>query len=1396
MKQSLLASLLLLTTCCVPAPGAPILSCPFEDGATQKLRGCYHEGKGTVGVEDGAGRDGGRALHLSGQSPDAKAFLQSDELTLTPGKLYDLSYWVKKDQSSITLGFYISYISKGDTALTEHIAFALAPKNFPEPSGWSHFGPERQSLHMFYEPIPKGAPRKYRSAEGGAFSFPPERFGNALVNCRIKVMTTGIGNLWLDDIMLEELPASGLEAAEAAEAKRLLLGKARLDGATANAKDDPSKLVIYGPLPLPKDYARSEGRYPASATNVSIKGNVFVRDGAKPVFLLGCEFLSPQMCKLLGLDFFVVSSFMAPPNASRNADGDLVVSFGDYPMLDEIIDSRLRAGVMVWVDMLQGWKRWQSELLLKSKPSVFIDRDGFFTWRQDNPEGRSIRYNNWATVIKRARKYPIFAYELFNEVSYMDYSPHNLARFRALMEEKYHSLGRANQAWGTNFASFAAVVPPGEEGNGKLPDGKIHLQLRADWLAFIGQRFGEIAKECHGWVGAQDPRPLKVIQAYWEPLFNKIDPAEKIKGEDAFCSEEGGGFFAQFKGADDEREILASMRFESNLDLLGAVSRDKPIIDGECSTGNNTKPVTSGTTLLDLKGKWRFSPAVPGDAWRKPAFDDSAWARLDVPGMWGNQGFANCNSGLYRKTFQLGDKGGEVYLCGEELADKAEIYVNGEHVKTTSVWNERFSLNIEKWLRDNASNTIAIQISNNYFKQGFYWGGIRGGILLAKSPSTDTPFSAGQMQTFLWQRALHGQSGLCLSYFYMTEAFKDGPALLNPRLYAPESIVAMAEAKERINNMGELLLRRPNDAARVALLNSISSDRAYLPDNPFLLPSAYKWGKDFSRAFGGLTFAQAPFRTVSDRDIPAIGDGQFKALVLANAARMSRENLGRLEDFVKAGGLLIVDGVSLSCDDFDGSPLDASGLLGATRAPLSDNAPDSVCFDGFGLRRNFVVIQPDSHEPKAWELLAPGDGVTPLATDTKGRVFACARNLGKGKVVTVAAELSASDLKEVYRAALADAGIAPALKMDGDAPYIETHRLAHAGRELWCLLNWGAESTVRVAPAKTLAPGLYRLRDAVENAELKGPERDGLWSERDLDAGVELPMRNEKPLALLVEPTGVAPLEIGGLPDARRRMLDKFWQPLWQPVAKPPNGRILWLGKTNRTPAVYPAAAAVARACGYGVDILDDAKFAKQVAVLRGTQEIQGKLGDYKTLIIPHTTQYGIDESQAWLLTDYVSNGGSLLLLGVQTYGIHSMNYWQGKFLPKLIGAEIATDAITDSANCRFNEPRCFNTSQLEPHPVTAGIKQFNSFGCAPVIVTSPKEWTTLVSKGKKTVLAVRSYGKGRIAIMGDVDWLTIDGLQCGDNPALLANLLAWLGGAPPLAPETARQAAVIEGLP
>jgi len=200
--------------------------------------------------------------------------------------------------------------------------------------------------------------------------------------------------------------------------------------------------IVMEDLNLPDDFEPSNEKFPPSATEIAISpdGN-FVRDG-KPVFLLANQEAyqtNPYVYRLLGVDVVGING-ICPPSPTlvrRTAWGKMHLSFREDDYVETEIRDILLHGFLAYAEMTEHGK---SDPLFTDRPDLFVESGHYFAYHDADPVGRRLRRNLRLSLMQTFRRYPVFMYELFNEVHYTSYHPDNLKRFRRLMREKYGSI--------------------------------------------------------------------------------------------------------------------------------------------------------------------------------------------------------------------------------------------------------------------------------------------------------------------------------------------------------------------------------------------------------------------------------------------------------------------------------------------------------------------------------------------------------------------------------------------------------------------------------------------------------------------------------------------------------------------------------------------------------------------------------------------------------------------------------------------------------------------------------------------------------------------------------------------------------------------------------------------
>jgi beta-galactosidase/beta-glucuronidase len=137
--------------------------------------------------------------------------------------------------------------------------------------------------------------------------------------------------------------------------------------------------------------------------------------------------------------------------------------------------------------------------------------------------------------------------------------------------------------------------------------------------------------------------------------------------------------------------------------------------------------------VVSLDGYWKFT--VGDDiAWANPAYDDSNWDHLTVPGRWEDQGYNDYNGfAWYRKRFNPGilPANMPIILVLGRIDDADVVYLNGKvlgksgdfppEYHTAYNRNRRYVIPAGM-LKPDADNVIAIRVYDSYQEGGVVSG--------------------------------------------------------------------------------------------------------------------------------------------------------------------------------------------------------------------------------------------------------------------------------------------------------------------------------------------------------------------------------------------------------------------------------------------------------------------------------------------------------------------------------------------------------------------------------------------------------------------------------------------------------------------------------------------------
>ena len=1370
----------------------------MQKGANWGTRHQFIRGKGRVEIVE---ENGNRVLKVSMDEPNSTVKVLAGKVRFRPDTAYSVRFRCRRPDRTTWPNLTIVYRLKDGRSGSEQFQINTKKVKNEKPDQWLVLGPEMIGATLW---LPPGSAKRYVGLPDGKVFFDSSVFGTEILECEVFLTISGSREIRIDDLFIEEDPPkthAALAADAEAERQRLLIdATAKANRELAEARKKKSKIKLNFQIPLKTDFPPLKtdfSSYPDSVMNIAFDGARVLRNG-KPVMMLGAEMLDPYTMKMFGLDYWVKSAFLNFLEV-RQEKGVMTLSPPPrYPFLESELKHCLNNGIPVWIDLLTG-NGGRARPIMQAFPELFTTGGHFFAWNQERPESRAILRSLWKSVLDQSRKYPVLFYEMFNEVVYEDKSPANIARFQKDLKEKYRTIEALNRACGTDFASFSEAAPQGYRGVQDLLKPQSE-NLKAEWTRFTEKRFAEIADESYAFF-------RKAVTPYSKISFQSVcgfpdytdavtDPVNSYRKQDYKGLEITAVFYPQTGKTDDEEAIAAEARATRIVKFFRGMEREKPAFDGEMSIFPGSVTFTQENVVSDFGKKMKFRPGAYGkesvaddrgrrEKWHLPDYDDSDWKTLPIPSLWGKSGYPQCTVGYYRADVTPEKiPGRRIYLCGSELADRAEIYLNGERIGNTMRHFETFTIDVTEKLRYGEKNVFAVRIENTYLRNGYYWGGIRTNLVLLDTPGySSTRFSPEQMDFLLWQRAMLGYNGTCLSYFYMNWTDPSRCALQNPIFFDPAIWMKVPETKNRINDLGSVIYPKRQPESPVGICFSLESARGYVSSKQY---TSTERSEDFDRYFAASSFLQRDTGVFSDETLEDYSRlKNYRAVLLRLTERVSKKAMKNLERYVREGGVVLVDRLSLTRSSFDNSPLDASAFLGVKRGK-GIRSPGHVRIRGeknseptrpSGIRGHdhYAPLQILDAEEVAWI------GTTPVAA---------IRRSGKGAVLTISAELRIPGLKKLFRPLFEEFRIPAEVNLSG-AEYVDVYPAASEGRHLFGLFNWGGTRQVRLSDFR-LPPGEYRLRDAATGEEIL-PPGGGSWNARTLKAGFRRTISNFVPALFLFERTDLAPLKLTDIPAGQKEALKKFWAPFWKDPEKV-RKRILWFGRTQYTPIRMSSAVKILHDSGIAVDCQISRTFdSSTVQVIRNGVPLHVPLSDYDLIVLPNMTE-PLAASRLTALREYLKTGGkSLLLLGTHSREVHYAYPGKNREVLKLVGGNASWSPVLDGKNARYGDPYFFRTGQIRPHDVTKGVREFSSLGSCAV---SLKGGTDLVLSEKsakpagKAVLSVREEGSSRIAFSGDSDWITPLGLASADNAVLWSNLMAWLCRVSPLSEAEAREAA------
>ena len=1039
------------------------------------------------------------------------------------------------------------------------------------------------------------------------------------------------------------------------------------------------------PVPVPAQVEPSREDFPAGSRNVTVAGGNFVRE-RRPVFLIGVEaeqYNGAWLHRILGIDFSQATvttsaGFRSALQATerRGADGRFVLDLSaerEDPWLETRIKEALRGGTLFTCDFGVTKRSFYPAYYTRYEfdPPLYCPgvkgfrktSSHFLDLCQESPAGRELYLNMLRWYGRRARKYPVFLYEVVNEVSYICPCAKNARRFQAAMKTKFGTIEKANRTWGTKYTSFDQVIPPLNIDSsgiynskwGAIPYGKdLSVPLWIDWMRFMEQRALEVFADLRREQQRIDPRAKVVFQTpYWQGKHAQF-PHTLISVEDFHGAEHGLVLFRQEAGREDWDQIKHMFAQQLANDLVRSASMEKPSINLECR-------------------------------------------------------------------------------CVGYPHDKL-------------------------------------------------------------APQKGYRIGAAGIRTFFWHQAVHGVGGSVLSYFYDNEISEGGGSVWDPRFMTLDAVRELPRVKNEILSVADIVLPRPRIRGVIGFVYPRESARIIRPERKGIhqqfVPEVLDW-------YAATVLTRVPTDVLIGQQILGGQHRKYPMLVLAHCGRALPGVVEALTAYVRDGGVLVISADSLLVDDAFGRRLDTTTLLGG-RVDKEILKEEDVRFQIKGIPagktlglRATPASDFDFRSPVFGYQFKP-QGAEVLGRTASGEPALTSHSLGKGKVYYLAREFAPEIRRALIGWIVKRHGLRPEVDVefaDGvDADYVETHLFKAEGRSVIYALNFGGgPRRARLKLVQGLPPAGKRayVRSIRPDAYLApgGKAGKAAWKRSDLERGIDVTLPMHDPIVLLVEDEGAAPLRLRQMTAEQEGVLS--W--LYRPSPKAPK-RVLIDGVYVAEGRVHkwrmPTAVKLLEDNGYQVNSLCAPLRKPLMRSLDGVR--REDLSSYDVFILSGT--HGRNEwedADVRAVHNFVKNGGGLVCCLIREW-----HHAKPQKVLEALGIQPIYSYFHDPKHHIVGEPKYVTFRNIADHPVTKGVKLFQSTGAKPLAVRNPKatvlirgsdssyayhSWGQTLRKPHLPVMAALEYGKGRVVVIGTDTWLLPDDLKLGDNRRLFLNAINWL---------------------
>ena len=225
--------------------------------------------------------------------------------------------------------------------------------------------------------------------------------------------------------------------------------------------------------------------------------------------------------------------------------------------------------------------------------------------REAVKEYMKMRYERWKRMPDLM--YNIMAYELM----YICYCERSQNMFRDWLKDKYRSIGKVNDIWSTNYASFDELTAPPTKNAAPVPD--VNRAAWYDWACFNTRRFTDYLKWCKEEIRKLDP-DIPLCAGGTSSMLSSANSTTGID-EEMIINEVDDVVLNESGGTNIFSDLFLSLRED----------RSKPMVEPEMGSGNRN------LLLHFIHGKSTIAKWL----WRERNSDEfPMFARSSIPISW------------------------------------------------------------------------------------------------------------------------------------------------------------------------------------------------------------------------------------------------------------------------------------------------------------------------------------------------------------------------------------------------------------------------------------------------------------------------------------------------------------------------------------------------------------------------------------------------------------------------------------------------------------------------------------------------------------------------------------------------------------------------------------------